>query len=82
MGELGRVCIGFLETSVGRYFSADELDAVPADQLRFAAANHLDFMVEPYEEAMRQMAGFVKECRSLLGIPEVGPPNVGPLSPQ
>lgn len=74
-----RVCIGFLETSVGRYFSADVLDAIPADKLRFAAANHLGFMVERYGEAMEQMAGFAKVCRSMLGIPEVSSPSVGPL---
>lgn len=74
-----RVCIGFLETSVGRYFSADELDAIPADRLRFDAANRLEFMVEPYEEAMAQMKGFDQECRRLLGIPEAISPNVGSL---
>jgi hypothetical protein len=77
-----RVCIGFLETSVAQYFSADHLAAVPADNLRFAAANHLTFMVQPYEDAMQQMAGFSKQCRQLLGIPEVSQPGVTHLRPQ
>lgn len=70
-----RVCIGFVEASVNQYFSADELEASSADELRFDAAHRLAFMVQPYEDATGQMLGFAKECRGLLGIPEVNPPS-------